>query len=33
MKRGAVESVVLGGVVNPVMLSLRPSFIQAHPLF
>nr|DAD56544.1 MAG TPA: hypothetical protein [Caudoviricetes sp.] len=23
-----VESVVLGGAVNPVMLSLRPSFIQ-----
>nr|DAP66549.1 MAG TPA: hypothetical protein [Caudoviricetes sp.] len=23
-----VEQVVLGGVVNPVMLSLRPSFIQ-----
>nr|DAF22737.1 MAG TPA: hypothetical protein [Caudoviricetes sp.] len=28
MKGGVVESVVLGGAVNPVMLSLRPSFIQ-----
>lgn len=32
-KRGVVESVVLGGVVNPVMLSLRPSFIQDLMLF
>nr|DAG26008.1 MAG TPA: hypothetical protein [Bacteriophage sp.] len=23
-----IESVVLGGVANPVMLSLRPSFIK-----
>nr|DAF96342.1 MAG TPA: hypothetical protein [Podoviridae sp. ctG4L18] len=28
MKRGVVESVVLGGVVSPVTLSLRPSFMQ-----
>nr|DAI68529.1 MAG TPA: hypothetical protein [Caudoviricetes sp.] len=28
MKRGVVESVVLGGAANPVTLSLRPSFIR-----